>query len=62
MCERPFDSADEMNETLIYNFNTCVKKNDTVYIFGDIAHRIPVSDANHFYPVSIEHIREFFEM
>lgn len=37
MCERPFETVEEMNETLIWNFNSCVKENDTVYILGDIA-------------------------
>lgn len=46
MCERPFETVEEMNETLIKNFNQCVKKNDTVYILGDIAHRIPVVEGN----------------
>ena len=36
MCERPFETVEEMNEILIRNFNSCVKKNDTVYILGDI--------------------------
>jgi len=46
MCERPFETVEEMNEILICNFNSCVKKNDTVYILGDIAHRTPVADVN----------------
>ena len=46
MCERPFETVEEMNETLIRNFNSCVKKNDTVYILGDIAHRTPVDVVN----------------
>lgn len=46
MCERPFESVEEMNEVLIRNFNERVKKNDTVYILGDIAHRTPVIEAN----------------
>ncbi len=46
MCERPFETVEEMNETLIRNFNSCVKKNDTVYILGDIAHRTPVVEVN----------------
>ena len=46
MCERPFETVEEMNELLICNFNSCVKKKDTVYILGDIAHRTPVADAN----------------
>ena len=35
-----------MNETIIWNFNSCVKKNDTVYILGDIAHRTSVVEVN----------------
>ena len=46
MCGRPFENAEEMNNTLIRNFNECVKKNDTVYILGDIAHRTPVAEVN----------------
>lgn len=46
MCERPFGSVEEMNEILIRNFNACVKKNDTVYILGDIAHRTTVPEVN----------------
>lgn len=36
-CNRPFDSVEEMNETLITNFNECVHPHDTVYMLGDIA-------------------------
>ena len=46
MCDRPFKNAKEMNNMLIRNFNECVKKNDTVYILGDIAHRTPVAEVN----------------
>uniref|UniRef100_UPI0040563239 metallophosphoesterase n=1 Tax=Acetatifactor sp. TaxID=1872090 RepID=UPI0040563239 len=46
MCERPFENVEEMNETLIRNINSCVKKNDTIYILGDIAHRTPVAAVN----------------
>lgn len=46
MCERPFLTVEEMNESLTRNFNSCVKKNDTVYILGDIAHRTPVVEVN----------------
>lgn len=46
MCERPFKTVEEMTETLIQNFNEHVKKKDIVYILGDIAHRIPVAEAN----------------
>ena len=46
MCGRPFETVEEMNETIIGNFNSCVKNDDTVYILGDITHRIPVAEAN----------------
>lgn len=46
MCERPFESVEEMNEVLIGNYNSCVKKDDTVYILGDIAHRTPAVEVN----------------
>lgn len=45
-CERPFETIEEMNEILISNFNSCVKKSDTVYILGDIAYRMSVTDVN----------------
>ena len=48
MCERPFLSVDEMNHTLIKNINTRVNKNDTLYILGDISHRLPIEASNEF--------------
>ncbi len=39
MCNRPFDSIEEMDETLISNWNSKVKGNDTVYILGDLFYR-----------------------
>lgn len=38
-CDRPFQSADEMDEMLISNWNGCVTNNDTVYILGDLIFR-----------------------
>ena len=46
MCDRPFADVDEMNRVLIENINARVKKHDTLYILGDIAHRTPVEDVN----------------
>jgi calcineurin-like phosphoesterase family protein len=38
-CGRPFASVEEMDETLIENWNRAVKPADTVYILGDIFFR-----------------------
>lgn len=43
---RPFRDVEEMNKTLISNFNSIIKPNDTVYILGDIAYRLPVEKTN----------------
>lgn len=34
-CNRPFNSVEEMNKTIIDNINTTVGQNDTLYILGD---------------------------
>src|SRR5690606_22691997 len=34
---RPFNNVDEMNKTLIKNWNQCVKPNDEIYHLGDFA-------------------------
>lgn len=36
-CKRPFKTIEEMNETLIQNWNAAVKRGNTVYILGDFA-------------------------
>ena len=36
LCNRPFANLEEMDQVLIHNWNQRVKKNDTVYIIGDI--------------------------
>ncbi len=43
--DRNFSSVDEMNKALIDNINCFVKKNDTLYLLGDIAYRIPKNEA-----------------
>lgn len=35
-CDRPFSSANEMDEAMIANWNARVRGNDTVYILGDM--------------------------
>ena len=37
--KRPFSSAEEMDEEMIYRWNSVVKKKDNVYIVGDFAFR-----------------------
>jgi len=36
-CNRPFKDVDEMNTTIIRNWNRVVKPDDTVYVLGDFA-------------------------
>lgn len=36
-CNRPFSTAEEMDNTIIQNWNKVVSDNDTVYILGDLA-------------------------
>lgn len=36
LCNRPFSSIEEMDETLIANWNAKVHNGDTVYILGDL--------------------------
>ena len=35
-CNRPFQSADGMDEALISNWNSVVQQDDTIYILGDV--------------------------
>ena len=35
--KRPFSDLEEMNDTLIYNWNSVVRKHDAGYILGDIS-------------------------
>ena len=37
-CNRPFANIEEMNETLIENWNKAVSAEDAVYILGDFAY------------------------
>ena len=39
LCHRPFASLEEMDETLVSNWNQVVTNGDTVYIVGDLMFR-----------------------
>jgi calcineurin-like phosphoesterase family protein len=47
LCNRPFADIDEMNKTLIDNWNARVRDIDHVYIVGDLAYRSPESAAKY---------------
>lgn len=36
-CDRPFSSVEEMNRTIIDNWNEVVEEDDFVYLVGDLA-------------------------
>lgn len=36
-CDRPFDDVDQMNETIVDNWNETVAHDDTVWVLGDVA-------------------------
>jgi calcineurin-like phosphoesterase family protein len=46
-CDRPFASADEMDEALIHNWNSAIGLNDEVYILGDFTMR-PAVEAHRY--------------
>ena len=46
MRKRPFKNAEEMNRVLIANINSLVRKEDDLYILGDLAHKLDLQQAN----------------
>jgi calcineurin-like phosphoesterase family protein len=46
LTNRPFSSVEEMDETLIDNWNKTVGKNDVVYHLGDFAYRGTTSNSD----------------
>ena len=45
-CNRPFADVNEMNRTLIKNWNAKVTPDDDVYVLGDFAYRCATSVRN----------------
>ena len=41
LCGRPFNSVEEMNDTLVQNWNNVVANDDTIYVLGDFAWKNP---------------------
>lgn len=46
LCDRPFASLEEMDETLIANWNQVVTNGDTIYIVGDLMFRTQAHPAD----------------
>ena len=46
LCNRSFSDVNEMNNTMIDNWNSIVTKNDEVYILGDFAYKAKIHDIN----------------
>ena len=46
MCDRPFADVDEMNDTLIANWNAVIGDADEVYILGDLMYKGSAQKAN----------------
>ncbi|MBQ3295468.1 MAG: hypothetical protein IJH00_03165 [Erysipelotrichaceae bacterium] len=44
--DRPFASVEEMNETLLRNYNSIVRDEDIVYILGDLCRHLRLELAN----------------
>ena len=44
--DRPFKDVKEMNKVLIDNINSFVSDNDTLYILGDLCHKVTIQEAN----------------
>lgn len=48
LSNRPFDNVEEMNETLLQNWNSVVTPEDDVYILGDMCYKMHHDNALHY--------------
>jgi calcineurin-like phosphoesterase family protein len=46
LCDRPFDTIEQMNKVLTENWNSCVTNRDEIYILGDFIFRKNGVEAN----------------
>jgi calcineurin-like phosphoesterase family protein len=46
LCDRPFASLEDMDETLVANWNQVVTNGDTIYIIGDLMFRTQTHPAD----------------
>jgi len=46
LCKRPFSNVEEMNKTLIQNWNSCVNAKDEIFILGDFIYKGTGIEAN----------------
>ena len=46
LVDRDFDNVEQMNETLINNINSLVSNDDTLYLLGDLTHKVSIEEAN----------------
>jgi len=48
ICNRPFKDIEEMDEILIYNWNSIIKNSDTVFILGDFCWKLNDKTIKHY--------------
>lgn len=46
LSKRPFKNVEEMNNTLVQNWNSCISDDDEVYVLGDFSYRGSVQEVN----------------
>lgn len=57
LCNRPFSSLEEMDESLIENWNQVVTNGDTIYIVASMPHALNASvEVNQYQPITVEQL------